>query len=110
MGFLQLYRLDAALIAFFSYIVGNHVGGELSILSVVIAFFISAFSMNFVYSFNSWADWKIDKINKPSRPLPAGRLKPRSALVYSLILFTVSIVVPFFINRDRITLFLFLFV
>ena len=41
-------------------------------------------------AFNQIYDVEIDRINKPYRPLPAGQLSNREALVFSLVLYILS--------------------
>ena len=99
-AYLQLFRPDAALISFATFLVGAELAGGLDCGDLVAAFCIMGFSTNFCYSFNSWADWETDAVNKPYRPIPSGRLSPRQALIYSLFLLTVSLVYPFFIAKS----------
>ncbi|RAP54232.1 MAG: geranylgeranylglycerol-phosphate geranylgeranyltransferase, partial [Methanosphaera sp. rholeuAM130] len=39
---------------------------------------------------NDYYDYEIDKVNKPDRPIPSGRISLKNALHYSLILFTIA--------------------
>ena len=96
-GLLGLYRLDVFARFFLLYLLGAVIaGGTLPPLrEFVIAFLISGISLNFVYSLNSWADADIDAINKPHRPIPAGLVTRRQALLYSLVLLGASLAYPF---------------
>lgn len=107
LDYLRLFRPDAAAIAFFGYLVGVSLATTPGWLDALIAFAVSAASMNFIYAFNAWADSDIDKINKPDRPIPSGRLSPRAALIYCLVLLGVSFAFPLLIFRDLVTLGLF---
>jgi geranylgeranylglycerol-phosphate geranylgeranyltransferase len=49
-------------------------------------------------SLNDYFDQDIDKVNHPLRPLPSGRIAPRSALVMASVLFAASVCLAFFIN------------
>lgn len=106
-NYLSLHRLDVALISFFSYLVGSRLAGSFNSLEVVIGLAVSLISFNFIYSFNSWSDWRNDEVNKPSRPIPAGRVKPRQAFIYSMILLALAFAYPIFVYRSSLTLFLF---
>jgi len=108
--YLRLYRIDVALIAFFSYLIGSEIGATWKYEDILIASAISLISTNFIYSFNSWADCEIDKKNKPWRPLPSGKIKSSKALLYSMILLILSLIYPFFIFKSYFTLFLFLLI
>ncbi len=104
-AYIRLYRIDVALISFLSYSAGGFIAGDYGSADMAIATLISLVSFNFIYSFNSWSDWKMDKINKPKRPIPAGEMKPKHAFWYSMILLTLSLVYPFFFT-DSIQVFL----
>lgn len=107
-AFLALYRWDVAIISFFSYLIGVLLAREITFFDFLPAALISMVSMNFIYSFNSWADRKIDQINKPKRPIPSGLLKPKEAFYYSFFLLFLSISYPFilFNSLHEITSFL----
>jgi 4-hydroxybenzoate polyprenyltransferase len=87
--------------------VGAEIAGGPDGVDVAYAALMTAFSMNFVYSINSWADWKIDLINKPGRPIPAGKLTRRSAFIYCMFLLAVSVIFPVIVFKSPATLVLF---
>lgn len=47
---------------------------------------------------NDYYDYEIDKINKPDRPIPSGRISLDNALYYSLLLFAVATIIGFYIS------------
>ena len=47
---------------------------------------------------NDYYDYEIDKINKPERPIPSGRISLKNALYYSLILFLIATILGFYIS------------
>jgi len=52
-------------------------------------------------STNAWNDFidiEIDRINKPGRPLPSGKISPRGALIFSAVGSAVSLIIAVFIN------------
>jgi geranylgeranylglycerol-phosphate geranylgeranyltransferase len=63
-------------------------------LAMAAAFFISGGGM----IINDYFDAGIDKINRPDRPIPSGRISKRAALSYSFMLFLIGIVLSGFIN------------
>ena len=63
-------------------------------LAAITAFLIAA-SGNVI---NDYVDIEADKINRPRRPIPSGKIKPKTALAYSTLLFAVGIVISYFIN------------
>jgi len=62
----------------------------------VIAVFLITGAGNVI---NDYADTESDKINRPSRPIPSGRVSKRSALVFSLVLFVLGIFLVFFMKN-----------
>jgi 4-hydroxybenzoate polyprenyltransferase len=96
LAFLRLYRVDAALISLMSYCLGLILAGRLTARTLIPGFLLSLVTFNFIYSINAWADLGADSLNHPRRPLPAGHLRPRAALVYCLGLLALSLAYPFF--------------
>ena len=64
------------------------------LFAMLVVFLISGFGMivNDIY------DIEIDKINKPNRPLPSGKISMRNAKIYSIVLFLLGIVLAYLIN------------
>ncbi len=48
---------------------------------------------------NDYFDVEIDRLNKPNRPLPSGKLTRKSALWFAIILFTFGVFLSIFISR-----------
>lgn len=65
------------------------------IMAAITVFLITA-STN---AWNDYIDIEIDRINKPDRPLPAGLLKPRGVLIFSILGSILSLVIAAFINQ-----------
>lgn len=64
------------------------------LLGMLIVFLFSAASN----TLNDYVDRKSDKKNHPERPIPSGKLNPRTALTTSVILFGISLLGSFYIN------------
>lgn len=47
---------------------------------------------------NDWCDKSIDEVNRPDRPLPAGRLKSSSAVLFSAITCTMGIILSILVS------------
>jgi 4-hydroxybenzoate polyprenyltransferase len=107
LSYVRLCRTDVALIAFVSYLIGAELAGGTHWYDIVIAILVTLISTNFIYSFNSWTDRELDRISKPHRPIPSGKIKPAHALFYSLVLLILSIIYPLFVYKSYFTLFLF---
>ncbi len=55
-------------------------------LACLAVFLISGAGM----AINDYFDYKVDKVNKPKRPIPSGRILRRNALIYSFSLFFIA--------------------
>ena len=97
--YLRLTRFHNNLITAFSVLVGAMVSGKVSswervVFACISALFISA-GGNVI---NDFFDIEIDRINKPSRPLPRGDISPRSALIFSVLLFLTGLFLSFWVR------------
>ncbi|MBI5332166.1 MAG: UbiA family prenyltransferase [Candidatus Aenigmarchaeota archaeon] len=63
-------------------------------LAMLVVFLINSAGM----VINDIYDIEIDKINKPKRPLPSGKISIKSAKIYAAILFIIGIGLSWFIN------------
>jgi len=89
--FLQLYRIDVFVVTTLTSLIGYYFSfGELSVGMILKSFFISSFLYNYVYVINAITDLKEDRINKPERPLPSGKLSLKSAYIYLMFITAVS--------------------
>jgi len=73
-----------------------------SVEKILIATGIIVLFMAAGNSLNDYCDYKIDKINRPSRPIPSGRVKKTEALTLSCILFISSTSLSTIIMNRRI--------
>lgn len=85
--------------------------GVLIAYNIVIEFntpfpYISALLISFIVflitgagnAINDYFDVDIDRINKPHRPIPSGKITKSTALIFSLLLFLVGTIVAFSLN------------
>lgn len=54
-------------------------------------------SVSGIHSFNDWADRKRDLQVWPNRPVPSGRIKGGEALIFSLLLFSLALIMAYYI-------------
>ncbi|MCW5906462.1 MAG: UbiA family prenyltransferase [Chitinophagales bacterium] len=102
---MKLYRPDAALVTFFSFLFATYLAGvQPAFTFITIGLAVSLISVNFIYSVNSVFDSEIDAVNKPDRPLAANKLSRQNAMAYVAVLLIFAIVYPFFIKVDAITI------
>jgi len=105
---LRLYRLDVAVISFGAYVAGLVFSGGVGLADLPVGLGISLISFNYIYSLNSIEDRHIDLVNKPQRPIPAGKLPLRIARRYVTLILVLSVAYPFMLKTDLINLALFL--
>jgi len=63
-------------------------------LAFLVVFLISSAGM----IINDYFDYEIDKINRPKRPIPSGRIPRKTALIYAVVLFLIADFIALFIN------------
>ncbi|MDI6806502.1 MAG: UbiA family prenyltransferase [Candidatus Aenigmarchaeota archaeon] len=103
-AYLEILRINVCILAVLGLLVGSIISGALYfptlVLYAVIATFFICGSGDVI---NDYFDYKIDKINKPYRPLPSGRISRKNALIYFILLvlvgltFALMVSIPFLI-------------
>ena len=97
----QFYRLGRpvnALAGCIAVVLSAYVAGPQAWWPVIMA---TVTVLLITVSTNAWNDYldiEIDKINKPERPLPSGKISPREALLFSAVGSALSLVTAAFIN------------
>jgi len=91
----ELLRMRNGIIAFFGVLVGAtfiHTTGTIipgtKILMAGFAAFLITSAGNIL---NDYFDFEIDKINKPERPIPSGRISKSDAFMFSIVLFLLGL-------------------
>jgi geranylgeranylglycerol-phosphate geranylgeranyltransferase len=74
------------------------VNGNLNLQIMLLTFFSMAFITSAGFSINDFFDKESDAVIKPQRPLPSGALSLRQVVAVSAFLFTLGLVLAFFIN------------
>lgn len=107
-AYLQLIRYGNCLMAAFSAAIGvliayNIISGSAGSIPFPLNAIIYVGSVVFLVTgagnvINDYYDVEIDRINKPERPIPSGRISKSKALYFSVSLFTVGTIIAFFIN------------
>lgn len=67
-------------------------------LPIILGFFVVLFATSGGNVINDFFDCKIDKINKPERPIPSGRISLNNAKLYSYFLFLIAIIFSILIS------------
>jgi geranylgeranylglycerol-phosphate geranylgeranyltransferase len=75
---------------------GTHLGTFLlpAIIGAAVGYFFTSASD----SLNDYFDRDADSINHPERAIPSGKISPHAALTFSMVLFSVSLVLGFFVG------------
>jgi 4-hydroxybenzoate polyprenyltransferase len=105
---LGLYRPDVAVISFGAYAAGLAFSGGSRPADLPVGLAISLGSFNYIYSLNSIEDRHVDSVNKPKRPLPAGKLPVGVAQRYVTALLVLSVLYPLLVRTDAVNLALYL--
>ncbi len=104
-GLWQLLRPVNVAIGALSIALGAWVTGTLSpVRNVLIACFSGGIITGAANAINDYFDVAIDRINKPQRPLPSGKVSPQVALIWSLFLFTVGVTLSFLIHTVAVAI------
>jgi len=97
-SYIEILRPLNCLMSIVAVVIGGFLilnGINLAVVLVLISVFLITGAGNVV---NDYVDVEADKINRPKRPIPSGRMSKRSALVYCIILFVVGILLTLFVN------------
>lgn len=103
--YLEMMRPGNCLMSVVAVVIGGllAVGGSLSIfldpfspvyIAVVVVFALTG-AGNVI---NDYVDVEADKVNKPKRPIPSGRVSPRQALGFAVFLFALGIFLSIFLT------------
>jgi geranylgeranylglycerol-phosphate geranylgeranyltransferase len=105
--YLELSRPINGIIAFISVLLGamfavgapiagiNSIG-NLDVLTVAVSALLLLSAGN---ALNDYCDYKIDRINKPQRPIPAGRIQRSDALIFAIVLLGLGTLLGFLVNQ-----------
>jgi len=98
-SYIKLIRPNICLLSVFGLIVGLFLAKlpvNFWILPILAVFLISA-SGNVI---NDFFDFEIDKINRPDRPLPSGRISRKRTFIFYFILSSTGLIISLFISLN----------
>jgi geranylgeranylglycerol-phosphate geranylgeranyltransferase len=102
-AFIELVRPLNVMFGMVGVVVGALVASGMSIVDhaypVVFGCTVVATFMAGGNALNDYTDREGDRRNHPGRPIPSGRLGPRTVLVFSAIMFIICIAFAFFLDR-----------
>ncbi|QLG27164.1 geranylgeranylglycerol-phosphate geranylgeranyltransferase [Halorarum halophilum] len=91
-GLLELTRPGNAVAAGALTFIGAFVGGGLQPIPVTLAVAATVFAVAAGNAANDYFDRDIDRVNRPDRPIPSGRVTPRTAATFAGVLFLGAVV------------------
>lgn len=106
--FLEIIRPHNCLMAGFAVLVGAMVAsGSLFTTGTLFGFAAAFVIAGAGFIINDYYDMDIDRVNRPHRPLPSGRIPLKLAYTSAMLLFGTGILLSFFINASALTIALF---
>ncbi|OYT43011.1 MAG: geranylgeranylglycerol-phosphate geranylgeranyltransferase [Candidatus Aenigmarchaeota archaeon ex4484_56] len=103
--YIRITRPNICVLAWFAFLIGAFIIG-LNIFSLI--FILSSISVLMICAggniINDYFDYEIDKINKPKRPLPSGRIYLKNVLIFYLIVNIFALIVAYLVNIYFFTL------
>jgi geranylgeranylglycerol-phosphate geranylgeranyltransferase len=96
--FLELMRPLNCLMAGVAAIIGLLIAGGREIEPAALIFLAVFLVTGAGNAFNDYFDREIDAINRPGRPVPSGRVTPRSTILWSLALFIIGCILAGLVN------------
>ena len=106
--FILLTRPLNVVISMLSIFIGAFITGTISPLGkVLLASLSGGLIAGGANSINDYYDIEIDKINKPHRPIAAGKVSLTEALIYAMVLFFIGIVIGWIVNWQAFAISLF---
>ena len=100
LAYLELSRPINGVIALISVLLGGFFAvGTLNHLDVLTVAISALLLLSAGNAFNDYCDYEIDRINKPQRPIPSGRVQRREALIFAIVLLSIGAALGFLVNR-----------
>ncbi len=96
---LEILRPFNCLMAGAAAIIGLLIAGGFDAKASAIIFLAVFLITGAGNAINDYYDREIDAVNRPTRPLPSGRISPRDALSYSLTLFAAGCILASLVNQ-----------
>lgn len=90
----RLHNVSAAVICVLLGMVASYkvAGHAFNVVDMFMASLVVALVSAGGYVINDYFDYRVDAVNKPYRPIPSGRVSPREALIFSIVLGIVGVV------------------
>ncbi len=98
---IALYKLARpfnAITGALAVFLGGYVAGTGEWGKIVMAALVTFLVTGAGNAWNDYLDVEIDKINQPNRVLPSGKISPKAAWIYSVVLTIIALIIAAFIN------------
>ncbi len=96
--YFQLIRIKNCIMAGLAGVVGYLIANNTLGFNIIYVFLVIFFICGFGNIINDIFDIEIDKINKPNRPLPSGKIKIKEAKILAIIFLLLGLVISLLIN------------
>lgn len=97
--YLALVRPNVCLLTVLGLIVGAIVAGTAALTATFALALVTAFLICGAGDvINDYFDREIDRVNAPHRPIPSGKIRPKTALIYFGILSVIGIALAYFVG------------
>jgi len=103
-GYLQIIRPTVVLLAALAVFVGAFLSGFSSYPIILIAVISASLIAAGGNALNDYFDYRTDRINKPHRAIPSGKVKREDTLFFSSVLLILGLVLSFFLALPNILL------
>jgi geranylgeranylglycerol-phosphate geranylgeranyltransferase len=101
LSYLRILRPSVILLTAFAVLVSSFIVGYHLYNQIIIAIMVASLIAGAGNVTNDYFDYEIDRINKPKRALPSGKIKRNHALIYSVVLYALADVLAFaFLNNN----------
>ncbi|NIO44386.1 MAG: digeranylgeranylglyceryl phosphate synthase [Candidatus Aenigmarchaeota archaeon] len=107
-SYVKILRPSVVFLATFAVLVGALIVGYYQPFQILIGILVASLIAGAGNVTNDYYDYEIDKINKPKRVIPSGKIKRKNAAFFAAILYVLANVLAIlFLNTDMILLALF---
>jgi geranylgeranylglycerol-phosphate geranylgeranyltransferase len=90
LSYLKILRPSVVLLSSFAVLVGALVVGYNQTVQILIALVVAGLVSGAGNITNDYFDYEIDRVNKPKRVLPSGKMKRKNAAIYASLLYVVA--------------------
>lgn len=98
-GLYKISRPLTTLTGALAVVMGGYVAKTGAWDNIVLATIVTILISSSANAWNDYQDIEIDRVNQPNRPLPAGIITPKDAIMFSFVLSILALILVSFINQ-----------